>query len=162
MKKIKLSLGLYAIVDDEDFKKLNKYKWYSNICGGSKNKIYASKYIKLPNGKKGILRMHRFIMGVPTDKIVDHINKNTLDNRKINLRLCTTSQNKWNIGKYSNNKSGYKGVVFNNKRHKTKKYSAKIMINGKSIWLGDYTTAKAAALKYKYAAEEYHKTFMSL
>jgi len=107
MKKIPLTQGKYAIVDDSDYERLNKYKWYVNKIGHS---WYAVRDIRLPTGKLKIY-MHRFVLGLgKSDKHqIDHINHNGLDNRKANLRIVTRSQNHMNtITNYGTSK--YKGI----------------------------------------------------
>ena len=84
MKQIKLTHGKYAIVDDEDFEKVNCYKW--RVDHKYKN-WYAVRAIRKSNGKWTTQRMHRFIMNVPDGLEIDHISHDILDNRKCNLRV---------------------------------------------------------------------------
>ncbi len=101
MKRIKLSgkyaVGIheYTIVDDEDYYRLVKYKWKAKW---SSNKIYAVRNTKL-NGKNKTLRMHRYIMKLKSNNKmdVDHINHDTLDNRKDNLRIVSRKENLKNM-----------------------------------------------------------------
>lgn len=107
MKEIKLTKGQVAIVDDEDFEELNKYKWHATK---HRNAFYARRanYGKRPHQ----VYMHRQILeGV---KIVDHINLNSLDNRRSNLRSVNPSQSCLN--RNIKNKSGFRGVRVHNKR----------------------------------------------
>ena len=91
-KKIELSKGKCALVDNEDYERLMQYKW----CA-SKTKIgYYSIRKDYTSGKQKTILMHRIIMDCPKGMIVDHINHNALDNRKENLRICTNSQNLMN------------------------------------------------------------------
>ena len=87
-RRIPLTQGKYAIVDPEDFERLNKYKWYavkdSRTFYSYRNKRVGKKYISLG--------MHREILDPPGHLVVDHINHNGLDNRKANLRLATSAQ----------------------------------------------------------------------
>ena len=87
-RRIPLTQGKYAIVDPEDFERLNKYKWYavkdSRTFYAYRNKRVGKKYISLG--------MHREILDPPGHLVVDHINHNGLDNRKANLRLATSAQ----------------------------------------------------------------------
>lgn len=154
MAEIKLTKGLYAIVDDEDFEMLNQYKWHSNVG-------YAARTIKA-NPKKTVL-MHRFIINAPKGTCVDHINTNKLDNRKANLRLADKSKNSMNrvVSNYST--TGFKGVHFYKAYKKYKKpYQAYITANKKRINLGYFETAVDAAKAYNEAALIYHGEFARL
>ena len=116
MKKIPLSNGKYAIIDEEDFDKVNKYKW-SETKPGHRRTTYARTNIK-EGGKYRTERMHRLVLGLrPYDgKIVDHINGNGLDNRKSNLRITTPSENAINVKTRRDNTTGYKGVHYRKER----------------------------------------------
>jgi hypothetical protein len=101
MKEIKLTQGKVAMVDDEDFEFLNQWKWNAHKCHNWKGDNYYSERGIHQRGRKPeiiIISMHRLIMGVERNdkRKVDHINHNTLDNRKENLRVCTNQQNSWN------------------------------------------------------------------
>ena len=91
MKKIKLTKGLHALVDDEDFDSLNKFKWCACYGSYKGSKVYAIRVG--PDGKK--IRMHREVMGLKNHhkRVVDHIDADTLDNRKCNLQIVTQKQN---------------------------------------------------------------------
>lgn len=157
MKKIELSQGQYAIVDDEDYDVLNQWKWCADYCKSGK-KFYAKRTCYL-NGKKRI-RMHRFVTNTTDRNIeVDHINGNSLDNRKSNLRPCSKSRNQQNRNKTINNKSGYKGVAW----HKiSKKWIVRIGVNSIKIHIGRYDCVKEAARAYNSAAIIYHGEFAYL
>ena len=101
--EIKLSNGKYTIIDDEDYSLIAEYRWHFD-------KGYAKAH-KKDNKRRWIL-MHRLIMNPPNDKFIDHINRNKLDNRKRNLRLCNPSQNGSNMKIPKSNKSGFKGVSY--------------------------------------------------
>lgn len=100
--------------------------------------------------------LHRIIVKPPNDLEIDHRNRDRLDNRRSNLRICTRSQNAMNRLKQSNNRSGFKGVVFS-KRYK--KYIAQIKAQGIYHWLGYFNTAKEASKAYVEAATIYHGKF---
>ena len=144
MKKISLTKGMFAVVDDKDYKYLSRWKWYYN--GGYAVRGFPKRVL-----------MHRVIMKTPSNKVTDHINRNKLDNRIINLRICTSSENGKNLGIKKNNTSGVPGVWYNNKNDK---WCAEIKLNYNKIWLGTYSNfddaveiRKQAEIKYfgKYA-----------
>lgn len=147
MKRIPLTQGLSAIVDDEDFEMLSRFKWHFHQTG------YAMRTARI-DGKKHLLRMHRVVMNAPPHKCVDHINGNTLDNRKRNLRIASRSQNQHNRGRNKNNTSGFKGVS----RYRGR-WRARITVNWKEIRLGIFDTPEEAFDAYVAAAKEYHGEF---
>lgn len=152
MKYIKLTKNKQAIVDDDDFQKVNIWKWTFHKTG------YASRCPTI-NKKTSFVMMHQYLFKVPKNSQIDHVNGNKLDNRKSNLRSCTASQNSANrkIGK--NNTSGYKGV---SKRKTRNKWDAMIKINGKTTYLGSYCSKKEAAIAYDNAALKYFGEFANL
>jgi hypothetical protein len=87
---------------------------------------------------------------------VDHINGNTLDNRRSNLRVCTHAENMRNRRKNSNSSSGYKGVFWDNHY---KKWSSYIRVNNKRIYLGRFDDSKVAYEAYVAASKKYHGEF---
>jgi len=150
MIEIQLTKGMVAIVDDDCPLHILEKKWQYHPNG------YAQGKGPKINGKQSLLYMHRVIMDAPKGFEVDHINNNRLDNRKENLRICTSSQNKMNT-KYKN-KAGYRGVSINC----SGKYRALIRFDGKNIHLGVFITAKEAAIAYNEAAVKYHGEFANL
>ena len=123
-KEIKLTKGAVAIVDDEDFEELNKWKWGLSTSG------YAMRQI--PGGR---IWMQRLLNKTPEGLITDHINRNKLDNRKCNLRNADKRINSINRDKPCNNKSGYKGVYFDTW---SKSWRAEVRVMGKKITLGRF------------------------
>jgi hypothetical protein len=102
--------------------------------------------------------LHRIITDCPGNMQVDHINKNTLDNRRCNLRVCTSSENQMNRGKTKANTSGFKGVNCE-KRKKRKKYRARITADKKTFYLGNFEKVSDAGAAYKEAVKVYHGQF---
>jgi len=140
MKKIPLTQGKFALVDDDDYEKVSRLSWYVDKRGYAVNK------------KIKITYMHRLIMNTPKEMETDHINGNKLDNRKINLRICTKSENMRNRKKQSNNTSGYKGVFWH---HKANRWRAQIVINKKAKHLGLFDTPEEAGKAYREAELKY-------
>lgn len=143
MKKIKLTQGKFVLVDDQDYRVLNKYRWYP-IQGG--DTFYAIRNSSMIKGKKTSIRMHREIMNPPFNLEIDHIDGNGLNNQRKNLRIVNSSQNQHNSKKPKHNTSGYKGISWNKEK---KKFTAQIVINGKQIYLGSFSDIKKAHEAYK-------------
>ncbi len=94
MKKIKLTQGLFALVDDEDYERLNQFQWHASL-GSRGTKMYAIRCIRV-DGKKINIRMHREILGLPREfdgRVGDHLNSDGLDNRRENLEIVTQEEN---------------------------------------------------------------------
>jgi hypothetical protein len=139
MKEIPLSQGLFALVDDEDFEELNKFKWFVQK---NKNTFYAKRHIKKEEQDTTIY-MHNIIMKTPKEMVTDHINHNGLDNQKSNLRIVTQRQNMHN--KQNKTSSMFVGVHW----HKlAKKWNANIRVNGKQIYLGQFNNEEEAHNAY--------------
>jgi hypothetical protein len=145
MKKIPLTRGHFALVDNEDYKSLIKMKWYSTP---GVNTFYAKTLIILKGeprkSRYKMKQMHRLIMNPPDNMQIDHINHNGLDNRKENLRLVTSRGN--HLNRLNPNKCGYPGLT-----KSWKKYRAQININGKKKHLGVFKTPEEAYAKYMEA-----------
>lgn len=125
-KEIKLTKGKVAIVDNADYKWLNQWKWCA-ILTDRKTGGYALRSRWDPSAKRrGQVLMHRLIMGEPDGMLVDHINRNSLDNRRENLRITTYSGDRANRGMFKNNTSGYKGVSAEKKSGKWKMVVRKV------------------------------------
>lgn len=128
MKTILLSQGKFAIVDDEDYEKLSKYKWCANNRHGCWYAVRTS--------NKKIIRMHRQILGLKKGDGMktDHVNHNGLDNRRCNLRICTLAEN--NHNRQRNKKwrsSKFKGVSWDKKMEK---WRTQICYNYKLTYIG--------------------------
>ncbi len=143
MRLIKLTKGKFAIVDDEDFHSLNQFKW----CFDGK---YAQTNIK---GKH--IRMHKKILPAEKGKQCDHINGNRLDNRKINLRNVTFSQNHMNRGTA---KHGYKGI----QPTESGKWLVSIGFNKNSIYIGTFQDKFHAAIAYDLWARDLFGSYAKL
>jgi hypothetical protein len=154
MKEVQLTKGYVAIVDDEDYERVNQFGWH---CDNRNRVFYARR--NFSSARKQIF-MHRFIMGTPREMAIDHINHNGLDNRKTNLRVCTHSQNSMNQRKCRGNKtSAFKGVYFN---RNYKKWYARIKMNHKQIHIGAFEIETDAAIAYDDKAKELFGKFAVL
>lgn len=148
---LKIKIEKDILIDDENKELVSGFNW---IVGGSKNAYVMA------NTSNSIVYMHRLIMGNPKCW-VDHINGNTLDNRKSNLRLCTPSQNRANSKKttFKNKEttSKYKGV---HQKNPNRGWSAEVNFNGKRIYLGDFKTPELAAEARDIKAREMQGEFV--
>lgn len=151
MKQIPLTQGKFALVDDEDFERLSGLKWHVRKSG---NCFYATTYICKVNGKSTYFFMHRLILNPPDGIGIDHIDRNSLNNQKSNLRFATDSQNQANRRMQRNNKSGVRGVHKHNN-----KWRARIYFRNKQICLGEYNNLNEAAKVYDEAAKRYFGEF---
>jgi len=156
MKRIPLTQGKFAIVDDEDFKWLSRYKWYAKK---DYNTFYAVRNTgKSPNQRQ--IYMHKQIMGVLPGIQIDHINHNGLNNRKCFLRICSNAQNQRNQQVLPNRgKSIYKGVSW---CKRSKKWVAQIIYNHKHKFLGYRNSEIECAELYDKKAKELFGEFASL
>ncbi len=153
MKEIRLTQGKVTLVDDEYFEWLDRWKW----CYGSSG--YAMRTVRRSDNKPFTLRMHRLIALPHDNEFTDHINQDKLDNRRSNLRVCSTHNNSCNREKQKNNTSGYKGVY---KRDDSPKWEARIQIKSKQISLGWYSSKHLAAVAYNNAALHHFGEFAYL
>lgn len=155
MKEIVLTQGQKAIIDDCDYDLVKVYAWQA-AYKSSTNSFYAITTFMDSQGVQHTIRMHRLIANTPKGQPTDHKNRNTLDNRRQNLRICTPSQNNCNRKTHSNNASGFKGVSFRRARGK---FQAAITLNGKKKYLGLFATAQEASIAYNETAKRLHGEF---
>lgn len=152
-KRIPLTQGKFAIVDDTDFDWLNQWKWYTHA---DLITYYATRWVYKPKPRRRVF-MHRLILSPPKDMMTDHINGNGLDNRRCNLRVCTSSQNQQNSRKHRGCSSIYKGVSRNTGRGKT--WVAYICTNGRLRQLGAFDDEWDAACAYNAEARKHFGVF---
>jgi hypothetical protein len=151
---MKIKIGKYEIlIDRNDYVKIKNRHYIGHKRFNSQ--IYFQRPIKV-NGKWTTAMLHREIINCPKGKFVDHVNCNTLDNRKNNLRICSFKENIRNVKIRKDNKSGYKGVYF---KKKNRKWCAQIHADGNQIYLGLFNNPGSAHEAYKKRALKYFKEF---
>jgi hypothetical protein len=156
MKEIQLTQGYVALVDDEDFERINQHKWC--VMKTSRGGLYAKRAL-WENKKCFSLLMHVEILGTRNTKVqIDHIKGNGLNNQKSNLRPCTFSQNQMNSRKKTGKTSRFKGVHIGYKG----KFYARIKLNYKEIRIGSFETEILAAMAYNEFAKRLYGEFASL
>lgn len=138
------SKGKEFYFDLEDYEKVKGMCWHIEPDG---------RVVGYKSGKP--IRMHKIITDT-TSEVIDHINNKPWDNRKCNLRLSDKQTNGINRGCNKNNKLGVKGV---NKATGSEKFTARIMVNGKTLYLGTYNTIEEAKVVRDRAEKEYFGEF---
>lgn len=150
MKKIKLTgkRGGYALIDNDDFEKVSKYKWNHSNTG------YPTRFFIKEDGKYTRQCLHVFLMGTKKGFCLDHINRKRLDNRKDNLRFVTQSQSNMNKKLQSNNTSGTKGI------YKTKfGWFVELWLEGKRQYLGHFKDKNNAIKVAETNRKEFQKEY---
>ena len=143
-----------ALVDDEDYDKLIKYKWHLRDI----KIMHAGTKVKI-DGKWFEKRMHHFLVNVPEGFEVDHIDQNGLNNQKSNLRVATHSQNMMNRNSFKGSSSKYKGVSFDKKCNK---WRSEVSLNKKHYYLGMFENESDAAMAYNKRALKLHGEYVNL
>jgi len=136
------------LIDEEDYDVVKKYTWGISTYGYVYTKVNRTK----------TLFLHRMIMNAPSGMEVDHINRDTLNNHRDNLRICTRAQNQQNC-KSRGGTSKYKGVCWENRRNT---WRTTIKFNGKQIHIGEFMDEIEAAKAYNGKAIEFFGEFARL
>jgi hypothetical protein len=141
--------GVEVLFNEEDRELFESRSWYVSSHG----------YLVNKSKRHGAVYFHRLVMGNPDGMLVDHVNRNTLDNRRENLRVCTKAENQRNHKRNNRNSSGYSGVYFHNRN---KNWCAQITYNYATKHLGSFISAEEAAKAYDVAAKKLHGEFATL
>lgn len=157
MKTLMLSRELFTTVDDKTFVWAVKYKWHA-LAGH--HTFYAVRNVILPDGRRTLILLHREILKAPPGVLVDHEDRNGLNNLLENIRLCNKQQNNSNQAIRLDNSTGYKGV--HKVEGRPRPYVARIQVDRERLYLGDFLTAQEAAAAYNLAAVEFFGRFAFL
>jgi len=157
-RRIPLTKGRFAIVDPDDYTRLNHFNWYA---AKSIHTWYAIRSLTTSrHGKRKNQYMHHLVIAIPAGCFADHINHNGLDNRKANLRPATLSQNIRHRRKFNTpSRSKFKGLTW---RKKEKAWHVRITVNDKRLFLGSFKDELEAARTYDSSAKLYYGDYASL
>lgn len=141
-----------VLIDTDDLERVRDEKYTWKVHTDGKGKVYVSREKRI-DGKRSVELLHRFIMNNPEGLVIDHLNHDTLDNRKSNLRAITHAENMQNRkGAARNSRSGIRGVT---PHKKTGKWQAQVGVDGEVIYLGLYDDVKEAEKAVIAAREKY-------
>lgn len=152
---IPVGRGQVTVIDHGDYELIAKYSWRAvHGSRAGQEKWYVKAYIPgtFPNCKS--TSMHRLLLGAQPGQIVDHIDNNSLNNCRSNLRFCTAQENARNRNRQRQSISKFKGVTRNGKR-----WQANLKINGQGLYLGTFATEEEAGKAYDNAAVEQYGEF---
>jgi hypothetical protein len=152
VRYIALTRGFCALVDAEDYERLNQYKW--QVAPATTGQTYYAK--RCQRGR--LILMHREIMKPPKGKFVDHINGNGLDNRRCNLRICDARQNSCNRSKQRGAAYKYIGVFPCGRNT----FKAAVMHKGRTYRDGPFTDEVEAAKARDRLALKHHGPYARL
>ena len=152
MKRVMLTHGYSATVDDADYDAVRRHRWYALR---THQLVYAARRV----GSRIVL-MHRAVLRAPCRRRVDHVDGDGLNNRRRNLRLCSHAQNIRNSRKQRRRTSSrYKGVWW---AAWARRWRAAIMVDGRAEHLGYFHKESAAARAYDAAARARFKQFAAV
>lgn len=162
MKKIPLTKDQVVLVDDEDFRWLSLWDWNAYFDKKYSTPTYHARrtvHFKLPDGTPSsqTLLMSRFIMNPEYNEVVDHIDGDTLNNQKKNLRVCSHAENCRNRSPQNGRK--FKGITWSKA---SKKWTACLYLMGKRKHLGYFNDPSDAAHAYDIAARKTYGKFARL
>ena len=151
-RNVILSRGKIAVVDDDDAQWVRQWKWSTSSDGRAVRRLRDGTIILM---HRAILEHHGIDL---TGYVVDHINRDPLDNQFANLRPCTAAQNLWNRPASSASTTGYKGVFF----HQAYGWHITIITHGERLWRGYFKTLRQALCVYNQLAREKHGEFAEI
>ena len=158
--EIPLTQGKFAKVDMCDFIQLSWYKWHARWSPPTRSFYATRNDVHFLTERRSPAQMHRQILGLEygDKRQVDHINHDTLDNRRANLRIATAAQNARNKRLRVDSTTGLKGVFF---QASSQRWHAYIRFNGKRMHLGCFDTKEKAHASYCEASQQFHGEFGS-
>ncbi len=147
--RLRLRKGV-VLIDSEDLNKIRNYSWVIATWPGRNGsslprQTYVQATKKDESGRAKTFLLHRIVMDAPVGTQIDHINRDTLDNRKRNLRFVDAAENQWN--------RPLCGVRYTKKLGAKNRWEAAIRVRGKRFWLGSYATKEEAIMVYNRASE---------
>lgn len=154
---ILLPRGLSTLVDESDFERLSVHRWWFTVSDPARPYVIRT----INSGSTlTVVTMPGAIMGIVGNEMVDHADRDTLNNRRENLRICSPHENMWNrIARGTG--SIFKGIAFKRDTYRSKPWRASVMAGDppKAIHLGYFKTAEEAACAYDSAARHYFGPF---
>jgi hypothetical protein len=163
VKEIKLNRGFVALVDDEDYERVNQFKWHVVTYRGFRYAVHTINYPATKDNPKKTSKqilMHRFILDLKKGEICDHASGDGCDNRRSNTRKASYTENARNSKKCRGGTSSqFKGVCWATKSHK---WWVVIEVDAKTVDLGYFNDEIEAAKTYNEAAKKYFGEFARL
>jgi hypothetical protein len=154
-RRIELTQGYHALLDDEDFARVAAYSWH---VAKRRGRRYAVANVGRGAAKTTVY-LHRLVLDAPPGVEVDHRDGEGLNNTRANLRACTHTENMCNAQPRRGGSSRYKGVFWCATRGR---WLARVKLSGRTRQVGTFTSERAAALAYNAAARALHGEFARL